>query len=245
MNIPTAAIQKPKVGTCPHGLPLGACPICNGMGGGGGGAAKTSPKKSNAGEMTWDQCFAIWQQMLKTENLAQQKQELAMQARLNTPLDAQTRLANLAQNIANLTQKLTQFSQKGAIESMPKIIAKPLALLAKVAIPILDVIKNTVVLVQKAVAFIQTKLADISDKLNAMFGELKNSIEKKISDRLKNFKKKVKSLFGIFEPLETDDEDKKIEESKRLFELKTLLQSVKEKIFKNKKELKDADSHTD
>ena len=24
-----------KIGTCPHGLPMGACPICNGMGGGG------------------------------------------------------------------------------------------------------------------------------------------------------------------------------------------------------------------
>lgn len=245
MNIVPQAIQKPKVGTCPHGLPLGACPICNGMGGGGGGAAKTAPKKSNAGEMTWDQCFAIWQQMLKSENLAQQKQELAMQARMQTPADAQTKLANLAQSISNFAQKVAEFSKKGAIESMPKIIAKPLTMLAKVAIPILNVVKNTVILVQKTINFIQTKFADISDKLSAMFGELKNSIEKKISDRLKDFKKKIKSMFGIFEPLETDDEEKKTEETKRTFELKTLLQTFKEKITKTEKEIADADSHTD
>lgn len=30
-----------RIGTCPHGLPMGACPICNGMGGGGGSVKKT------------------------------------------------------------------------------------------------------------------------------------------------------------------------------------------------------------
>ena len=29
-----------RIGTCPHGLPMGACPICNGMGGGGGSVKK-------------------------------------------------------------------------------------------------------------------------------------------------------------------------------------------------------------
>lgn len=241
MNIPASAIQKTKVGTCPHGLPLGACPICNGMGGGGGGAKRTSSSTKNAGEMSWDQCFAIWQQILKAKDLAQQKQELAMQARLQMP-NAQTKLENLAQNIANLVQKLTQLNQKGQMESLPKIISRPLALMAKMAIPVLNVVKNIAVATQKVINFVQGKFADISDKLSAVFGELKNSMEKKISERFTDFKKKFKSLFGILEPAETDDEDKKIEESKRLFELKTILQSLKEKIFRNPQEQKEIEN---
>ena len=82
----------------------------------------------------------------------------------------------------------------------------------------------------------QQKLVDISDKLTAVFGELKAAVEKKISDKFKDFKKKFKSVLGIFEPLDSDDEEKKIEESKRLFEMKTVFNSIKEKLF-NKNEL--------
>lgn len=51
MKLPLSPINKSKIGTCPHGLPQGACPICSGMGG-GGGARKVETK--GAGEMTWD-----------------------------------------------------------------------------------------------------------------------------------------------------------------------------------------------
>ena len=36
MSFGAVQTNSARVGTCPHGLPLGACPICNGMGGGGG-----------------------------------------------------------------------------------------------------------------------------------------------------------------------------------------------------------------
>ena len=38
-----------RTGTCPHGLPPGACPICNGMGGGGGSSRVNEHKP---GELT-------------------------------------------------------------------------------------------------------------------------------------------------------------------------------------------------
>jgi len=229
MNLPAASLNKPRVGTCPHGLPLGACPVCNGMGGGGGSTKKTDKPTS---EMTYDQCYAIWQQMLKAKELAQQKKNDAMQAQMqNVPFTA--RLENIAQKIANLIEKLADFAQKPQNSSLPKIIAKPLALAAKIAIPILNILKNIPILAQKTVNFVQQKMADISDKLNAIFGELKNSTEKKISEALKNFKKKFKSLFGIYETTQVEDEEKRIEESKRTFELKTILHSIKERFNKN------------
>lgn len=229
MNFPLSSVNKPKVGTCPHGLPHGACPVCSGMGGGGGGASRKVDRPT--GEMSWDECYAVWQQMLKAKDLAQQKRNDAAQAQMQTPLNFTAKLNNMAQKIANLAEKLTNFAQKA--QKTPTLMSKTLAVAAKLAIPILNMLKNIPLLTQKAISFIQEKLADITDKLNAVFGELKNKIEEKISDRLKNFKKKFKSLFSIFDPTEAGEEEKQTEESKRLFEFKNIF-----KLKKNKKELK-------
>lgn len=234
MNIPPPMVQKSKIGTCPHGLPAGACPICSGMGGGGGGCS--TKRAQNPGEMSWDQCYSVWQQMLKAKDLQAQRKEQALQAQMQQAISFTAKMDNAAQRLANLAQKLTDFAKTGQMQNLqlPKVIAKPLALAAQIAVPILNAAKNVVIIAQKALNFIQTKLADISDKLNAIFGELKNSTEKKISDALKDFKKKFKSIFGITEPI--DDEEKRLEESKRIFEFKTILQTIKEKISKKGKD---------
>lgn len=223
-------LQQHKIGTCPHGLPAGACPICNGMGGGGGGSAKKADRP--AGEMTWDQCYAVWQKMLQAKDLAAQKKHDAMQAQMQAPLNFSARLENAAIKIAGLADRLANFVQN--TKQTPTIMTKTLALGAKIAIPVLNAAQNVVNLAQKAANFVQQKLVDISDKLNAIFGELKNSIEKKISDKLKDFKKRFKSIFGVDEPDEIDDEEKQVEEAKRLFEFKTVSSSIAEKF--NKKE---------
>ena len=70
----------------------------------------------------------------------------------------------------------------------------------------------------------------IRDKLNAMFGELKNSIEKKVSETLANIRKKVQLLFQVDETTETTDEEKEIEEEKRTFEVKTFINDLYNKI---------------
>ena len=226
MNIGHAAgLNKTKIGTCPHGLPLGACPICNGMGGGGGGSKKADKA---VGEMSYDQCYAVWQQMLKAKELAEQRKQDAMHTQMQANISFSAKLNNLALKSAELAQNLTGLTQR--IQNLPKIISTPIILTAKIATTVLNIVQNVVVITQKVINFVQQKFADISDKLNAIFGELKNAIEKKISDKLKDFKKKVKSLFGIIEPEYVDDEEKKIEESKRLFKFKTSLHSIKERL---------------
>lgn len=234
MNITKPSVQQHKIGTCPHGLPAGACPICNGMGGGGGGSAKKADRP--AGEMTWDQCYAVWQQMLKAKDLAAQKKHDALNAQMQTPPNFNARLENAALKIAAFADRLANFVQNA--KQTPSIMSKTLALAARIALPVLNVLQNVTNLAQKAINFIQEKLADISDKLNAIFGELKNSIEKKISDKLKDFKKRFKSIFGITEPDDIDDEEKQVEEAKRLFEFKTVLHSIAER-FKKKEEKND------
>lgn len=234
MNYKVVPMQKMKVGTCPHGLPAGACPICSGMGGGGGGSSKARRVPS---EMSWDECVAAGR-MIQAQKLAQQKKDVAMQAQLHASLNLSGKLENMAQKIASFAEKIGEFAQKVQSSSIPKIISQPLALAAKMIIPVLNLLKNIPLIAQKAINFVQAKFADISDKLSAVFGELKNATEKKISDKFKDFRKKLKSFLGVLEPTEVDeieDEDKRIEEAKRLFDMKKTLLDIEEK-YKMKEE---------
>lgn len=226
MNKPLTLVNQPRIGTCPHGLPMGACPICNGMGGGGGASSKklNSPK-----EMSWSECYSAWQKIIQAKDLAKQRQEITPNS-----ISFTAGLANFSQKIANISEKLANFVQN--TQSLPKIISTPLKMIAKITIPILNTIQNLSDMAKNAINFAKEKFADISEKLNAIFGELKNSIENKISEKLKDFKKKFKSIFGIFEPEDIVDDEKQIEEAKRKFELKTVLTTIKEK-FKRKEEL--------
>ena len=237
MNLKLSSAHKTKVGTCPHGLPQGACPICSGMGGGGGSAS--TRKARPAGEMTWDQCYSVWQQMLRAKEQAQLKRQEALQAQMQPQITFSAKLANLAQKIAATVDNLSNFVQKA--QAKPSLINNALAFAAKLAIPVLNVLNNVSVMAQKAASFVTEKIADISDKLNAIFGEIKNFTEKKISDKLKNFKKKFKSLFGIFESEEiaeeVDCEEKRLEENKRIFEMKETFHQIQENTFTQKKEL--------
>lgn len=227
MKLPLSSINKSKIGTCPHGLPHGACPICSGMGG-GGGSRKTESKPS--GEMTWDECFAVGQ-MLKAQKLAQMQRQADQQSHL--PLNFGAKLASVSANIALFSQKVASFAQKA--ESLPNIVSKPIIfVLNKLVMPTLNLLKGLPLFINKAINLVKEKITDISDKLSAMFGELKNSAEKKISDFLKDFKKRIKSLFDLPDTSRLDDEDKKIDEEKRILDFKNIAKFIREK-FENKK----------
>lgn len=197
-----------KIGTCPHGLPLGACPICNGMGGGGSVKKDNKPK-----EMSWNECYAIGQ-MLKAQKAARQ-QTLQMYA-------AQDLQAHL-----NKIQEQINAIKTMAMNNLPKPIAKAVTFLADaVLMPAVRAMQslakgmqNLMTTINKTIDNIKQKLTDISDKLNAIIGEAKAAIQKKIDEKFKDIKKKVFNLFGILEAEnEEDDEAKKIEETRLLLE---------------------------
>lgn len=220
MHLGTVHTSNSRIGTCPHGLPMGACPICNGMSGGGGG--KKADFSAKPGEMSWNECAAIGA-FLKAQKAAQQAREAEFQAHIQALQKFQNTMANAAQRAAQFAQMVQN--------SMPPIIAKPLAfVMNNIVATGLNVLKN---LPASAANFVQNfsqKLADIADKLTAVYGELKAAVQKKVSEFFKDIKKKIKSIFGIFEPTDTDDEDKKIEEAKRTFELKTFIHKLYKKL---------------
>ena len=131
------------------------------------------------------------------------------------------------QSLINASQRIADLAQFFA-KNTPSVVAKPVGFVLNTLIGAPIRILSGVI---TAVKNVFQKSADISDKLTAMMGELKNSIEKKISDAFSSLKKKVKSLFSIFKPLDTDD--KQIKEAKRTFELKTFIHDLYRKIIRN------------
>ena len=195
-----------KIGTCPHGLPQGACPICSGMGGG----MKKADFSAKPGEMSWNECAAIGA-FLKAQKMAKLQREQDAQNFANNVRTFQNAMMNASQKLANIGGFFSQ--------NTPSIIAN-------IPTTISDIIQT-----------VQQKLADISDKLTAIIGELKTSIAKKISETFNSLKKKVKSLFSIFKPLNSDNDDKQVDETKKSFKLKTFIHDLYKKIIE--KEIND------
>ena len=220
MQLQTVNTQNSKIGTCPHGLPQGACPICSGMAGG----VKKADFSAKPGEMSWNECAAIGA-FLRAQKAAKQAHEA----------DYQTRIANMAKFqmiMSNAAARSFQFAQI-IQNTMPSLIAKPIMFVANSLAKGLNTVKDFPMALVNFVQNISQKFTDITDKLTAVYGELKASISKKIFDIVSEVKKKVKSLFAIFEALNADDEDRKIDEAKRTFELKTFIHKLYRKIKNN------------
>lgn len=216
----TVHMRPHKAGTCPHGMPLGACPICNGIAGGNSTSKRDIPR--NVGEMSYNQCAAIGA-MLRAQKNAKAQAKLAQQNHLQALADFQKNISNTHQRIMALSVLITN--------TTPAIIAKPVNfILNNIVGKALTIIQNLPTTIANFVQTVNQKITDISDKLTAIYGELKAAIGEKISKFTSDLKKKLKSLFFVFSSQETDDEDKKIDEAKRTFELKTFIHQLCQKL---------------
>lgn len=211
--IQTANINK--AGTCPHGVAPGACPICSNMGGGG---LRPGERVQKPGEMSYHECAMIGAMMRARE--AQQKmheQNLALRAEA---------LKAFEQNLINMAQKMADFGAK----LNKNILTKPAALIINmVAVPIFKAISsipNIIHNISDKLTQIKEKVFDIQDKINAIFGEVKNFIEKKVSELVSNIKSKLESLFKVFKRNNTKDDETKIDEDKKIFRLKTFINKI-------------------
>ena len=215
-------INKINAGTCPHGMPPSACPICSNMGGGGSSRVGERPQK--AGEMSYHQCAMIGA-MMRARELRIKNHEQNLQLHAEAILKFQ-------QNMENLANKMIQFANNISNNFLFKPVAYTIN---KVIVPILNTIKNIPNIInniRETFSQIKQKFIDIQDKLNAIFGEAKNFIEKKVSELVSNLKTKFKSIFKIFKKENAKDDDTKIDEDKKIFNLKTILH----KILKRKEE---------
>lgn len=218
MSLTAIQSNNSKIGTCPHGLPQGACPICSGMSGG----MKKADFSAKPGEMSWNECAAIGA-FLKAQKNARLQREQDAQNFANNIKAFQNTLMNVSKRLANIGGFFAQ--------NTPAIIARPVNFVLNTVLGgIVRTIANIPSTISNIIQTVQQKLADISDKLTAMVGELKASIEKKISESLKTLKKKIKSIFSIFNSQNIDNEEKQIDETKKTFKLKTFIHDLYKKL---------------
>ena len=238
MSSPVAArMNRIKPGMCPHGMPAGACPICNGM---GGAAIKKQQNQRKAGEMTWSECFAMGLRMKADK---QRKLQIIQDRR-----DAHLAQLKAQEVLANKMQKLEMLQIMFA-----KVLPKPIAKIAEntikfLAIPVLKFanlvlnnIQNIHSYVINFVNQVKENLLGVQEKLSAIFGEIFNAKEKSLSERFKVAKKKVfEFLFG---KSEEKLEIKEIEEQENELELKKVKDSLMN-LNKYKQEVEDELSST-
>lgn len=220
-------IHNTKVGSCPHGLPAGACPICSGMAGGNSTTKRDTPR--NVGEMTYNQCAAIGA-MLRAQKAARQRAEANQQSFIQSMVQFNKNLQNVHQRILELASNIQK--------SMPAIISAPVNfVLTQVVARIVNITSG----IANVIINVAQKLVDIADKLAAVYGELKASVSKALSNLIGNIKKKLKSMFFIFGTDDADDEEKKIDETKKAFNLKTFLHNLSRKFKRDEERI--ADEH--
>lgn len=221
-------INKVNAGTCPHGLAPGACPICSKMGGGGGRAGERPQKP---GEMSYHQCAMIGAMMRAREHRIE-----AHEQNLEKHLEA---LKNFESTMAKLSENMIEFAERIS----NNILLKPAALIIKnIGVPIVNFIRNLPFIaanITERFIAIKEKFADITDKLTAIFGEAKAFIEKKVSELISAVKSKFEGLFKILKRNNTDDEDTKIDDDKRIFNLKTILHKLRRKKKKDERSTED------
>jgi len=179
-----------------------------------GGGAKKADFSAKPGEMSWNECAAIGAFL--------RAQKLAQQTRIQDAQNVAQRLAEFQKNLTAMHSRLAQFNAMLA-EKLPRIISTPLTFIVQTVFqrPI-EIMKA----LPQVFMNLSQKLADVSAKITSVLGEIKTAINKKISETFSELKKKVKSLFAIFETLNLHNQDKKIDEEKRLFDLKKFLHSL-------------------
>lgn len=232
MVTPIIANVSMNRGTCPHGNPIGACPLCNGSVGGGGGVSSSFKKDTVPGGMTWDECFAyLRMQKLQKQNAQDEKQFQSIS------------LMNFVQN-----NKIAQFMAANMVTVSTFLqinIARPIANLAN---NIFSAITNPIANLAKAIANtafansiknfaekIQKNVVDISNKIASMVGEPIMAAAKFISD---NWQKLKAKKFMFFSPVDTEmeqgEQDEEIE-LKRWLSIRNLKENIK-KLFNSQKD---------
>lgn len=202
-------VNKVNSGLCPHGLPPAACPICSKMG--GGGSTRMGERPQKAGEMSYHQCAMIGN-MMRARELAEKRHTQQLEQHADAMKNFENVMTKLSANLQNFIQQMNS-----------NFFTKPIAFVTQnLILPVTNFVQNSPKIVQN---FRNLKI-DIQDKLNAIFGEVKNFIQKKISDIMSAVKSKLDGLFKIFKKHNAKDDDTKIDDDKKIFNLKTILHKI-------------------
>ncbi len=216
------AVTTSNTNKCPHGFPVGTCPICSGS---MGGASKDKNTPRKAGEMSYNECMAEWRKIQ-----AQQKADLKEQLDLKKEFLLQF-LSN--KPIINL-EKITQFQEKimQNIEKLPTVLKTPLKMALNIVNNVVNFALSTINNVQKFVQAAVLNIVDftksVAEKLPMVLFEMKNFV----SSKLEQIIKPVETILTLFIGNKNkEDKDKKDKNRKKV---KEILKKLFKLYFKEK-----------
>ncbi|MBR6298607.1 MAG: hypothetical protein IKR34_05125, partial [Candidatus Gastranaerophilales bacterium] len=164
------AVTSTNTNKCPHGFPVGTCPICSGM---SGGASKDRSKPRKAGEMSYNECMAEWRRM-------QAQQKADMQEKIEAKRELLSQLFS-TKPIINI-EKLTQLQQKvmNFVEKFPPVIKAPVSFVLNVVHKVVNFAAGLINNVQSFIVNTAQNLANmvrsVAEKLPVVLAEVKNII---------------------------------------------------------------------
>ncbi len=233
MSTPIISQNTNKAGLCPHGLPPAACPICSGGGMGGAKKMDNTPVKTKpSGEWSWMKCYAAGLAMRAQERIAENAQD-RFQRQIEFAKQLTKEIQKLADRIHNAIENFKNL--------MPEIIRPAINFISNIIInpifSIFQLIPKTIEKFAQLSQNIQSLINSASEKLVSILGELKNFVQKKITDPLK---KKIKNFFSIFIS-EFEDENYKNDDTLAVFKARELKKFLIKIIKINKKRNENAD----
>ncbi len=222
---------------CPHGFPVGTCPICSGMGGGMKSKDRDKPRK--AGEMSYNECLAEWHKM-------QAKKDAKNQAKIQADSD---RIQNLKQNalqskilagLDKIQKTFDKISQN--INNLPSVIKAPAKfIMNNILKPVLNFVSNVISSATKNIqAFFNNAtnfISSVTEKLAMVFGEIKNFKDNQLLNKAKKTLKTILSLLTEEEEEEASEEAEKL----KAREIKKVLKGIFRIRNTSKKEQDDED----
>ena len=222
-----------RAGLCPHGLPPAACPICSGGAMGGANKLKDTAvsKPTNSNQWSWMKCYAAGLALRAQEN----RVENAKSA-FDKQIEFAKQLKISIQNLSDRIKTVIESIQKNLPTSFSNIIQ---SISNIIIFPLLNLIAKLPQLIEKFAQFqqnIANFLLQASEKLTALLGDLKNFINKKITDKLKEKAKK----FFLFFMSNIEDENYQNDDTLAVFKSRELKKFIAKIIKTSKKRNKNA-----
>jgi len=221
--MPAALSMQPNIrtGMCPHGMPMGACPVCNGGGGGRINSSASKPQKT--GEWSYQKCYLAGLQ-IKAEAQRKEDARTFAEKQLQSALEMHRNIQNIISRLNQFVQNIKNPALRAAVNLIADFSVRPLLNILSQLTKTFAAFSN---LQQKAL----NMLMQAAEKLAAVLGEIKNFVQKKIFEDLK--KKAKKFILIVFCGIE--DENFKDDETLAVFKSKELKKYIL-KILKKQKD---------
>ena len=224
----TAIQTTINTGKCPHGMPLGACPLCNGMG--GGGTKKNTPIETKTNEWSYAKCYAVWMRMQADEARLEYNQALR-----------ERQLEQINKMSQQFNHMLVQMKNVLATihSAMPEPLKNVVSVIANnIARPLVTIFSKIPQLKNQLTQIIENLKAQIlatTEKLSGLLGEIKQFIEKRLYEQFKQISKKFLKLFIWSNDSELNENEEELEKFKSSELRKIRLTILKLKPKKRKK----------